>query len=144
MHVSPHCPVKCSLFIDSDITVGLRSVVPKKKQHQTEIYGAYEQLVDLGSTMRGCNSEGPSAEVERGPCCGLVWQQRRAELAPGCHTEAKEPHTTVPLSQCAGCVSLIITQWTIHPHTLRSHCMSPWSVQAYVNFQMHCWHVNTL
>lgn len=80
---------KVPSFIDSDSTAGLRSVV-KKKQHQSEIYGACEQLVGLGSAMRGCNSRGPAAEAKRGPCCGLVWQQRsRAELARGRHREGQ-------------------------------------------------------
>lgn len=109
MRVSPQCPVKVQSFIDSDSTAGLRSVV-KKTQHRTEIYGACEQLVGLGSAMRGCNSRGPAAEAERGPCCGLVWQQRsRAELARGRHREAKALHSTVPLSVLGVCVSFIIT-----------------------------------
>ena len=83
---------KVPSFIDSDSTAGLRSVIKKKKkkQHRSEIYGACEQLVGLGSAMRGCNSRGPAAEAERGPCCGLVWQrQSRAELARGRHREGQ-------------------------------------------------------
>lgn len=67
---------KVQSFIDSDSTAGLKSAI-KKKTPQTEIYGACEQLVGLGSAMHGCNSGGPAAEAERGPCCGLVWQQAR-------------------------------------------------------------------
>ncbi len=116
---------KVQSFIDSDSTAGLRSVV--KKLHQTEIYGACEQLVGLGSAMRGCNSREPAAEAERGPCCGLVWQQQsRAELARGRHREAKALHSTVPLSVCWVCV--------LHHHIRYSP--SSWSVYSHLLLYM--------
>lgn len=63
----PSLSRKVQSFIDSDSAAGLRSV--GKKQHQTEIYGACEQLVGLGSAMRGCNS--------RKACC---WGEERPML----------------------------------------------------------------
>lgn len=118
----PSVSCKVQSFIDSDSTAGLRSVV--KRQYQTEIYGACEQLVGLGSAMHGCNSRGPAAEAERGPCCGLVWQQQsRAELARGRRREAKALHSAVPLSVCWVCVLqhhilYSTSTWSVYSHLL--------------------------
>lgn len=96
----------------------------KRKQHLTEIYGACEQLVGLGSPMHGCNSRGPAAEAERGPCCGLVWQQQsRTELARGRHREAKAWQSAVPLSTCWVCVLHHHTLYRTSPLSVLCHCL---------------------
>lgn len=142
-------PVSCKehFFIDSDSTAGLRS------QHQTEIYGACEQLVGLGSAMHGCNSRGLLLR-QRGPCCGLVWQQRsRTELARGRHREAKALQSAAPLLMCWVCVLHHHTASTEHRLCLPtlvycftwSWCFLRFSVKTSVKSSNDdsCWHIKS-
>lgn len=104
----------------------------KKKLHLTEIYGASEQLVGLGSAMHGCNSRGPAAEAERGPCCGLVWQQQsRTELARECHGEAKALQSAARLSMRWVCV--LHHQTLYRTSRLSVHCH--WLLYVKLMFQ---------
>lgn len=65
----------------------------QKNQQPAQIYGASEQLVDVGSAMRGCSSEGPAAVV--------LFGSSRAELA---RRGQGALHGPAALSECWVCV----------------------------------------